>query len=62
MVDALNNEIRDMLGAPEIKHRIAALGARPDYGTSSQFASFVRDEIAKFGDIIRKENLQMDIN
>jgi tripartite-type tricarboxylate transporter receptor subunit TctC len=61
-VGALNNEIRDMLGAPEIKHRIAALGARPDYGTSSQFASFVRDEIAKFGDIIRKENLQMDIN
>jgi hypothetical protein len=27
----------------------------PDYDTPSQFAAFVRDEIAKFGDIIQSE-------
>jgi len=62
VVDALNNEIRNLLETPYVKARIGELGARPDYGTPSQFSAFVRDEIAKFGDIIRKENLQMDVN
>jgi len=62
VVDALNNAIKNLLEAPDIKARIVELGARPDYGTPNQFAGFVRDEIAKFGDIIRRENLQMDIN
>jgi hypothetical protein len=62
VVNALNTEIRNLLEAPNIIARIGELGARPDYGTPTQFATFVSDEIEKFGAIIRKENLQMDVN
>ena len=62
VVNALNNEIKNLLETPNIRTRIGELGARPDYGTPTQFAAFVRDEIEKFGAIIRKQNLQMDVN
>jgi tripartite-type tricarboxylate transporter receptor subunit TctC len=62
VVDALNNEIKILLETPNVKARIGELGARPDYATPTQFAAFVGDEIEKFGAIIRKENLQMDVN
>lgn len=40
--------------------REAALMSR--WPTPAQYAAFVRAEIEKFGAIIRKENLQMDVN
>jgi len=62
IVEALNNEIRTFLDRPDMKARINDLGARPDYGTPAQFSSFIQSEIDKFAGIIRKENLQMDVN
>ena len=62
VVAASNSEIRRFLETPDVQARIGELGARPDYGTPSQFAAFVRDEIEKFAGIIRRENLQMDVN
>ena len=38
------------------------IGAVPDYGTPAQYTAFVQAEIDKFGAIIAKEKLQMDIN
>ena len=33
-----------------------------DHGTPAQYTAFVQAEIEKFGAIIAKEKLQMDIN
>lgn len=62
IVEALNGEIGNFLAQPGIASRIAEIGARPDHGSPAQFAAFVRGETAKFAAIIRKENLQMDVN
>jgi tripartite-type tricarboxylate transporter receptor subunit TctC len=62
VLDALNAEIKVLLDKPEMKARIADLGAVPDYTTPEQYASFVQAETAKFGEIIAKEKLQMDVN
>jgi tripartite-type tricarboxylate transporter receptor subunit TctC len=59
---ALNHEIKQFLERADIKARISDLGARADHGTPAQFAAFVRGETEKFAEIIRKENLQMDVN
>jgi tripartite-type tricarboxylate transporter receptor subunit TctC len=62
IVEALNGEIKTFLERADMKARINDLGARPDYGTPAQFSAFIEKEIEKFSGIIRKENLQMDVN
>ena len=62
IVEALNKEIKKFLEQPDMQARITELGARSDHGTPEQFATFIQGEIDKFAGIIRKENLQMDVN
>jgi tripartite-type tricarboxylate transporter receptor subunit TctC len=62
VVDALNKEIKTMLERDDIKKTIGAMGARTDWGTPQQFADFVQAETTKFGEIIKREGLQMDVN
>lgn len=62
VVDALNKEIKTMLEREDVKKTIATMGARTDWGTPQQFAEFVAAETVKFGDIIKREGLQMDVN
>jgi tripartite-type tricarboxylate transporter receptor subunit TctC len=62
IVDALNKEVKAMLERDDIKKNIAAMGARPDWGTPTQFGDFVLAEMVKFGEIIKREGLQMDVN
>ena len=62
VVDALNKEIKTMLEREDIKKTIATMGARTDWGTPQQFADFVQAETVKFGEIIKREGLQMDVN
>ena len=62
VLDALNAEIKVLLDKPDMKARIADLGAIADYTTPEQYAAFVQAETAKFAEIIAKEKLQMDVN
>ena len=62
IVDALNMQIKAMLERDDIKKTIANMGARSDWGTPQQFADFVQAETVKFGEIIKREGLQMDVN
>jgi len=62
IVDALNTEIKAMLEREDVKKTIAAMGARPDWGTPQQYSSFVQAETVKFAEIIKREGLQMDVN
>jgi tripartite-type tricarboxylate transporter receptor subunit TctC len=62
VVDALNKEIKTMLEREDVKKTIAAMGARPDWGTPQQYSDFVQAETVKFAEIIKREGLQMDVN
>ena len=59
-VEALNKEIKAMLAREDIKTTIGKMGATADWGTPQQFSDFVQAETAKFGEIIKREGLQMD--
>ena len=61
-IDSLNRQCKIFLESDEVQKRIATYGARPDYQTVPQFKSFVAAEIEKFGGIIRREGLQMEVN
>ena len=62
VVDALNGEIKALLARDDMKARIKDLGAIADYTTPEQYTAFVQAETAKFGEIIAREKLQMDVN
>ncbi|BAT60563.1 tripartite tricarboxylate transporter family receptor [Variibacter gotjawalensis] len=59
---SLNAQCKTFLENEEVKKKIAAFGARPDYGTPQQFKAFVDAETEKFAGIIKREGLQMDVN
>jgi tripartite-type tricarboxylate transporter receptor subunit TctC len=60
VLEALNAEVKALLGRDDMKARIAEIGAIPDYTTPAQYTAFVQGEIEKFGAIIAKEGLQMN--
>jgi tripartite-type tricarboxylate transporter receptor subunit TctC len=62
VLDALNAQCKAFLDRGDTQARIKEIGSVPDYGTPAQYAAFVNGEIEKFGAIVRKENLQMDVN
>jgi tripartite-type tricarboxylate transporter receptor subunit TctC len=61
VIRTLNLEMKELLTAPETAQRFLALGGQPAYGTPEQFAEFLRQEIAKWGEVIRREGLQVDL-
>ncbi|MBV9979125.1 tripartite tricarboxylate transporter substrate binding protein [Bradyrhizobium sp.] len=61
IVEALNQQVKLMLEREDIKKNIAAMGARPDYGTPQQFSDFVAAETTKFASIIDREGLHLDV-
>jgi tripartite-type tricarboxylate transporter receptor subunit TctC len=62
IVAALNAEIRTLVEAPETGARFATMGGVPASSDPERFAAFVRDEIAKWAGVIRREGLQLDIS
>jgi tripartite-type tricarboxylate transporter receptor subunit TctC len=62
VLDTLNAEIKVFLDRADTQARIREIGSVADHGTPAQYAAFIQNEIDKFGAIIAKEKLQMDIN
>ncbi len=53
IVERLNREINQVLGAPDIRERFASLGRDPQPGTVPQFADYVRAEVAKWAAVVK---------
>jgi tripartite-type tricarboxylate transporter receptor subunit TctC len=60
VVAKLNREVTRILGLPDVKERLLALGAEPTPTTPEQFDAHVRSEVAKFRKIILDANIKVD--
>jgi tripartite-type tricarboxylate transporter receptor subunit TctC len=60
-IRTLNLEMRELLQSADGIARITAMGGLPDYNTPEQFGAFVRSEITKWSEVIRREGLQVDL-
>lgn len=56
--DKLVSEVRAILREPEVVERIRAVGAVPVGNTPEEFTAFMRAEIAKWGPVVTKANVQ----
>jgi tripartite-type tricarboxylate transporter receptor subunit TctC len=54
VITRLNSEINALLATPDVKERLAALGAEPAGGTPEQFGRRLRDEIALWRKVFAK--------
>jgi tripartite-type tricarboxylate transporter receptor subunit TctC len=60
IVVKLNQEVVRIMDLPDVKTRLAALGAEPATTTPEQFDSHIRNEIEKFRKIIQDGNIRVD--
>lgn len=60
VVDQLNAEIQRIVALPEVKERLATLGAEPSHMSPAQFAQWLKTEIPAMAKIVRDEKITVD--
>ena len=60
IVNRLNTEIVKIINLPEIKEKLLVLGAEPVGNSSEEFTVFVKAEVVKWGDVVRKSGARVD--
>lgn len=60
VVEKFGSEVRKVLLDPAMQARIVERGAIADPRGPAEFTAFVRDEVAKWGDIAKKANIRVD--
>jgi tripartite-type tricarboxylate transporter receptor subunit TctC len=58
IVDRLNRELIAVMTSADMKQKLAAQGTDVRTSTPDEFAAYIKEEIAKWGDVIRKAGLK----
>ncbi|MEO8134110.1 MAG: tripartite tricarboxylate transporter substrate binding protein [Betaproteobacteria bacterium] len=60
IVKRLNTEIVKIINMPDVQKKLVELGAEPVGDTSEAFTAFVKTEVVKWGDVVRKSGAKVD--
>jgi tripartite-type tricarboxylate transporter receptor subunit TctC len=60
VVDRLNQEVVKALNAPDVRDKLLAQGAEPMPGTPDAFATFMREEMAKWAPVVKQAGVKLD--
>jgi tripartite-type tricarboxylate transporter receptor subunit TctC len=60
IVKRLNTEIVKIINSPEVNEKLLLLGAEPVGNSSEEFTLFVKAEVVKWGDIVKKSGARID--
>ncbi len=60
IVDKLSNEIRRILGQPDVTGRLSADGSVPLAMSPQEFAAFIRKEMERWGAVVKKAGIKVD--
>jgi tripartite-type tricarboxylate transporter receptor subunit TctC len=60
VVEKLHAEVMRITALPDVKERLAALGAEPSAMSSADFSSWLRNEIAASAKVVRDEKITID--
>ena len=60
IITRLNGELAKVMHAPDVKERLAGMATDPLTSTPAEFAAYLKQEIAKWGDVVRKAHLKAD--
>ena len=59
VVERLNQACQSLLAEPEVVARLTAMSNEPTPGTPAQAASFIAAEVARWSEVVRKGNIQV---
>ncbi len=60
VVDKLSAEVQRILRLPDVREKLAALGAEPVGSTQAEFAAHVKREIAKWAQVVKTSGAKVD--
>ncbi len=60
VLQRLNGELTKILSTEAIKSNFAKEGAVPQPGSPAEFATFMRDESARWGEVVRKNDIKIE--
>lgn len=60
IIEYLNATVNEILQQPEVKERLASLGAEGGSGTAQEFEQFVSDEIDQWAEVVKQAKVQLD--
>jgi tripartite-type tricarboxylate transporter receptor subunit TctC len=60
IVARLNAEIVKIINMPDVKEKLLVLGAEPVGNSSEEFTTFVKAEVVKWGDVVKKSGARVD--
>ena len=60
IIDRLQSEIAHIVALPDIVEKLTTLGLEPVADTPEEFGAYIKSEIARWGDIIRRSNLKVE--
>ena len=59
-VQSLNRMIGQILAMPDVRHRLATVGAEPAGGTPAQFSALIARETAAWADVIERSGIKLE--
>jgi tripartite-type tricarboxylate transporter receptor subunit TctC len=60
LVNRLSSELARIVKLPEVRERIAAVGAEPHHSGPQEFATFIRSEVERWRPIIQEAGVKVD--
>jgi tripartite-type tricarboxylate transporter receptor subunit TctC len=60
IVKRLNAEIVKIINMPDVREKLLALGAEPVGDTPEQFGAYVKTEVVKWSDVVKKSGAKVD--
>jgi tripartite-type tricarboxylate transporter receptor subunit TctC len=60
IIAKINAAMNDVLTLPEIRARLATMSMQPAGGTPADMAAFVKEETARWGDVIKAANIRLN--
>ena len=60
VIDKLNAEIRRALQSPEMTKQLKAQGAQALGSTPQEYATYIKSEIARWGEVVKEANVKLD--
>jgi tripartite-type tricarboxylate transporter receptor subunit TctC len=60
IIDRVNTDLKKVLGMPEVRDKLAALGFEVSPGTPQEFGAIIRREMAKLAKVIKEAGIRAD--
>jgi tripartite-type tricarboxylate transporter receptor subunit TctC len=60
VIERLEREVRAIVAQPDVRRKLADMGAEPVGSSSAEFSAFLRSETAKWSKVIKDANIKAD--